>query len=145
MVDVASSLRQLIDQKTAGVEMARFTVPEVGKIPIAVKRLFQEGCSIVIVFATVESEQREQMAIAYSKTLDVEIEFGKFAFFATVFDDEWDTQEELGKAVDAKLGEAVELGLTMLMQPGALAKMIGKRGKESAGSVTEEAAGKSLF
>ncbi len=105
-VDGYRYFTEYCDANIAGSETACVTAPELMKLPVAVKKAFNEGAETVVAFATASGDEGSAMDLVSSKLLDVEIEAVRYAYLVVVFQDEYRSHEQLEAAVKQKI-EAV--------------------------------------
>ncbi|MBI5177086.1 hypothetical protein HY995_03290 [Candidatus Micrarchaeota archaeon] len=108
-LDASEMASQICQEKVADVGLARFTAPEVIKVPLSVKRMLNEGADVALVFLTVSGEDAASLDLIREKLIDVELETNKFAFVTVVFDDEWRTPAGLAEAAGKKLSAEIDL------------------------------------
>ena len=102
----AYPLVEAASTQVANVEIARFTAPDILKIPASAKRLFSEqNCDAIVVFVTASEDDVQAVALVEEKSMDVEIYFGKFIFFAVTTGDK--PEEEAARLVPAIVAEAI--------------------------------------
>lgn len=143
--DAAEQARAELAARIAGADMARFTAPAYEKIPVAVKKLFDQGCEVVVVFIAASAEQEEAVAFAEQQASGVEISAGKFALFCTLFDSEWSSDEEMQQLAQERLKATIETAVKLLTNPQQLAQDIGKQKQKEELEQSMDEIGKPLF
>jgi len=96
-------------EQQANVELARFSAPELLKIPVCAKKLFSEqGVDAVLCFIQANAEEdKDVLALVQEKIIDVEVDFGKFVFFCVVLDSEWRSEEQLARVAEQKIADCI--------------------------------------
>jgi riboflavin synthase len=139
--DVFEVATRVANERIASVDVSRYTSPDVLKIPASAKKLFQGGADVVIVFLTAIQEDHEALMLVYEKTIDVEIEYGKFVFFCIVGEDEWSKREDIPKAAELKLTTVMDLVAKTVQSPSQLSEAIGSDAYSAFAQMTAAALG----
>lgn len=116
-LDAYEIVVQALESKTSDVSISRETAPGLLKVPVAVKRLFNEGVDSCLVFLTASSEETTSIDLLHEKLIDVEVSSAKYAFLCIVFDDEWHTPSQMEEVIVRKLAQAIEEVVKMTRAP----------------------------
>ncbi len=120
-LDAFEACSQMCSERVSDVTLERFTAPDLLKIPLAAKRLLDEGADAALVFLTASSQDAHGIDLVHEKVIDVELASGKFVFLAIVYDDEWRSQEQLQTATEERLVAALEALFNSVHSPASLA------------------------
>ena len=119
-IDAFDLIGKLAEQQ-ADVQLVRSVSPDALKIPVAAKKLFaEEYVDAVLAFAQVPSDDKTALDILLDKTIDVELAHSKFVFLCLVFNEEWRSQDQLGKLAHDRLVQSLDLILAVHREQYAL-------------------------
>lgn len=101
--------RPLVEEllQQTDITLQEFTCPEPIKTPVAVKKAFDSGADVVLVYAETSQEQKEVLDLIHSKILDLEIATGKYAYYCLVFDEEWRAEPQLKAIAEKRIHETL--------------------------------------
>lgn len=119
-VDAFSLASSIFEKKTSNIQLSRVVAPELLKVPVAGKKLFaEESVDAVMVFIEThaEAEEEQSLALIHEKMLDVEIYYGKYAFFC-ILSSGSPNPEELKKQAMRELNACIDLLLHSLQAVG---------------------------
>ncbi|MEM2787746.1 MAG: riboflavin synthase, partial [Archaeoglobaceae archaeon] len=114
-------------RKISGLKYERYTVPGIKDLPVAVKKLLDEGCDIVVSLGWVGKTQKDLVSyLAMSVGLiTVQILTGKHVIDVTVHEDEAETEKELLAVAENRIREHVRNAVDLLLNPKKLQKLAG--------------------
>lgn len=107
--DVFPIAAKLATEKIAGVELVRYTAPGVLKIPASAKKLFEQGCDSVLVLVTVGEDEVDELSLVHEKTIDIELQYGRFVFYCILMKGEWKGEDDLNKLAEERITQCLEL------------------------------------
>ncbi|MEM0351193.1 MAG: riboflavin synthase [Archaeoglobaceae archaeon] len=114
-------------RKISSLKYERYTVPGIKDLPVAVKRLFDDGCDIVISLGWVGKTQKDLVSyLAMSIGLiTVQILTGKHVIDVTVHEDEAEDERELLAIAENRIREHVRNAVDLLLNPKKLQRLAG--------------------
>jgi len=107
--DVFPVAAKLATERIAGVELVRYTAPGVLKIPVSAKKLFEQGCDAVLVLVIADEEAVDELSLVHEKTIDIELQYGKFVFYCILLEGEWKDDNELNELAGTRISQCLEL------------------------------------
>ncbi|NUN11847.1 hypothetical protein HUU53_04360 [Candidatus Micrarchaeota archaeon] len=105
-MDAHAILDPLVQQTDFSIQV--FTCPEPFKAPVAVKKAFDSGVDVVMVYAETSEEQKEAVDLMHEKILDLEISSGKYAYYALLFDEEWRVEHQMRAIAEKRLQQTLQ-------------------------------------
>uniref|UniRef100_A0A7J2TK62 Riboflavin synthase n=1 Tax=Archaeoglobus fulgidus TaxID=2234 RepID=A0A7J2TK62_ARCFL len=114
-------------RKISGLKYVRYTVPGIKDLPVAAKKLLDDGCEIVITLGWVGKTQKDLVSyLAMSIGLiTVQILTGKHVIDVTVHEDEAENEKELLSIAENRVREHVRNAVDLLLNPKRLQKLAG--------------------
>jgi len=150
--------------KLSEVSVQRLTAPDILKTPVCAKKLFSEGADSVIVFLTLNDDDKDSMNLVVEKMMNVELEFSKYVFYVTTPADYFKDKDDFIEQMSKKFELVFNLIIDALKNPSSVSEKIGSNQSsdfqsfsafamfnesENSGSNTEEnpneVIGRSLF
>ncbi len=114
-------------RKISGLKYIRYTVPGIKDLPVAAKKLFDDGCEIVITLGWVGKTQKD--LVSYLATsiglITVQLLTGKHVIDVTVHEDEAENEKELLAIAENRVREHVRNAVDLLLNPKRLQKLAG--------------------
>lgn len=107
--DVFPVAAKLATERIAGVDLTRYTAPGILKIPASAKKLFDQGCDAVLVLATPSEDEVDALSLVHEKTIDVELQYGRFVFYCVLMQGEWEDDAQLDKLAQQRISQCLEL------------------------------------
>ncbi len=114
-------------RKLSVLRYERYTVPGIKDLPVAVKKLLDSGCDIVISLGWVGRTQKDLVSyLAMSVGLiTVQILTGKHVIDVTVHEDEAEDEKKLLEVAENRIREHVRNAVDLLLNPKRLQKLAG--------------------
>ncbi|MEM0353508.1 MAG: riboflavin synthase [Archaeoglobaceae archaeon] len=114
-------------RKISSLKYERYTVPGIKDLPIAAKKLLDNGCDIVITLGWVGKTQKDLVSyLAMSVGLiTVQILTGKHVIDVTIHEDEAENERDLLAIAENRVREHVRNAVDLLMNPKRLQKLAG--------------------
>jgi riboflavin synthase len=114
-------------RRISGLKCIRYTVPGIKDLPVAAKKLFDDGCEIVITLGWVGKTQKDLVSyLAMSIGLiTVQLLTGKHVIDVTVHEDEAENEKELLAIAENRVREHVRNAVDLLLNPKRLQKLAG--------------------
>ena len=140
-VDMGSIAYKVIKNEDEEAEIVRYTVPGIKDLPVAAKKLIEEGCDGVISLGWVGKTMLDKYSYLASSLglILVQILTSKHIIDVTVHEDEADNEDELKKiAIDRTTKHAKNLVKLVKEGKNALTKYAGKglrQGYKDAGEI----------
>ncbi len=114
-------------RKISGLKYIRYTVPGIKDLPVAAKKLFDDGCEIVITLGWIGKTQKD--LVSYLATsiglITVQLLTGKHVIDVTVHEDEAENEKELLAIAENRVREHVRNAVDLLLNPKRLQKLAG--------------------
>lgn len=111
--------------KNYDFSVQRVTAPDILKTPVCAKRLFSDNVDSVVVFLTLDDEDRDSMNLVVEKMMDVELEFSKYVFYVTVSPDSFSSKEDFIEQMKKKFEVVFQLIIDALKNPASVSEKIG--------------------
>ncbi len=128
-VDMAKVVIEVIREHLPRARILRYTVPGIKDLPVAAKKLLDQGCEAVITLGWVGRTETDKLSYLASSVglILVQILTGKHVIDVTVHEDEAETEEELYRIAIERAREHA-LNLVALVKGGgeALSRYAGK-------------------
>lgn len=114
-------------RKISAIKYERYTVPGIKDLPVAAKRLLDNGCDIVVSLGWVGKTQKDLVSyLAMSVGLiTVQILTGKHVIDVTVHEDEAEDEKKLMEVAENRIREHVRNAVELLLNPKRLQKLAG--------------------
>ncbi|MDK2795431.1 MAG: riboflavin synthase [Archaeoglobaceae archaeon] len=114
-------------RKISAIKYERYTVPGIKDLPVAAKRLLDNGCDIVVSLGWVGKTQKDLVSyLAMSVGLiTVQILTGKHVIDVTVHEDEAEDEKKLMEVAENRIREHVRNAVDLLLNPKRLQKLAG--------------------
>ncbi len=126
-IDMAEFAIRKIKESLANVKLVRYTVPGVKDLPVAVKKLFGDGCDIVLAFGMVGPKPVDKLCAheASLGLMQVQLAAGRHVIEVFVHEDEAEKPRELYEiAKDRSIKHALN-AVRLLTRPQELTKEAG--------------------
>lgn len=119
-------------KQLCSVKFKRRTVPGIKDLPVAAKKLLDEGCEIVMAFGMPGAENIDKQCAheASSGLIQAGLMTGRHVIESFVFEDEADNDNELAELADMRAREHARNVYQLLFKPGELEKMAGTGQRE---------------
>ncbi|KXB05137.1 riboflavin synthase [candidate division MSBL1 archaeon SCGC-AAA261O19] len=119
-------------KQLCSVKFERKTVPGIKNLPVAVKRLLDEGCDIVMAFGMPGAEPIDKQCAHEASTglIQAGLGAGKHVIEVFVFEDEADSDKELAELADQRAREHARNVYRLLFKPEELEKLAGTGQRE---------------
>jgi len=114
-------------RKISGLKYIRYTVPGIKDLPVAAKKLFDDGCEIVITLGWVGKTQKDLVSYLATSVglITVQLLTGKHVIDVTVHEDEAENEKELLAIAENRVREHVRNAVDLLLNPKRLQKLAG--------------------
>ncbi len=120
-LEVASTV---LERNFPGNSLQRLTAPEILKVPLCVKKLLAET-DVVVVFVNALPDDLDALHLIVEKTIDLELEFGRFVFYCVVNEDEFSTNEQFDEISKQRLLLVFDIAIKSLSSPQEVSSQIG--------------------
>lgn len=139
-VDMAAEALAVIEAKEENFKVSRYTVPGMKDLPVAAKRLLNDGCDIVLAFGWVGKEPVDEQCAHEANLGLIWVEIEAATHILKVFFHESETSDPQRQAEIAlhRARKHTENAILMLKGPAALTPRAGKgcrQGYEDAGKI----------
>lgn len=139
-IDMARFVIDELRSSDHPVKLSRYTVPGIKDLPVAAKRLMDQGCELVIALgmpgaAEIDRQCANQASLGI---MLVQVMTGKHIVEVFVHEDEAEDEKVLYRMAEDRARKHARNALKLLLDPGSLTKMAGsglRQGAPDAGPI----------
>ncbi len=126
-IDMARFVVDELRSSDRPVKLSRYTVPGIKDLPVAAKKLIEQGCELVIALgmpgaAEIDKQCANQASLGL---IFVQVMTGKHVIEVFVHEDEADDEEVLYRMAEDRARKHARNALKLLFDPQSLTKMAG--------------------